>query len=121
MRKNSRMPSAISWLDKILNGVFLSRRSILVRGGPGCGKTTMGLHFLIAGAKSGEAALFISLEESIDNMKAHAKNYGFNLKKINFLDLSSGSDFFQKVESYDIFSAAEVEREHITQKIVKKY
>lgn len=46
-----RVSTGVAELDEILHGGFISRRAYLVRGDPGCGKTTLGVHFLCAGAK----------------------------------------------------------------------
>ncbi|HEY9671275.1 MAG TPA: ATPase domain-containing protein, partial [Waterburya sp.] len=59
-----RVCTGIPGLDEILCGGFIPGRSYLVRGGPGTGKTTLGLHFLADGAVKGEKTLFITLEES---------------------------------------------------------
>jgi len=45
---------------------------------------------------------------------------GLNLKNVEFLDLSPSAEFFTEVESYDIFSPAEVEREPVTRAIKNK-
>src|SRR5439155_26468026 len=45
---------------------------------------------------------------------------GFDLEGITFLDLSPDSGFFTKGQSYDLFSAAEVEREPLTQRIIER-
>lgn len=105
-------------LDEILRGGLIPGRAYLVRGGPGTGKTTLGLHFLGAGAAVCEPTVFISLEEPEDNIRKNAKTLGLDLTGVTFLDLSPGSEFFAKGQSYDIFSAAEVEREPTTQKII---
>lgn len=95
-------------------------RSYLVRGGPGSGKTTLGLHFLCAGAAGGEKSLYITLEETEAHIRHNAEARGFDLTGVAFLDLSPTSEFFAQVQTYDIFSPAEVEREPITQKIVER-
>ena len=115
-----RVGTGIPGLDEILCGGFIPGRSYLVRGGPGTGKTTLGLHFLADGALKGEKTLFISLEESEAQIRTNAKFLGFALSGISFLDLSPTSDFFTEVQTYDIFSPAEVEREPTTQKIIER-
>lgn len=115
---NIRLSTGVAGLDEILQGGLIPGRAYLVRGGPGSGKTTLGLHYLTAGAANGERALFISLEELIPQIKKDALRRGFDLKGIEFLDLSPSSEFFQKVRTYDIFSAAEVEREPTAAKII---
>ena len=44
---------------------------------------------------------------------------GFNLKGVHFLDLSPQAEFFARMETYDILSPAEVEREPTTQMIIE--
>lgn len=116
---NSRVSTGVKGLDEILKGGFIKSKVYMVRGGPGCGKTTLGLHFLVAGKKNGESVLFITLSETEKEIKENASKIGFDLKDINFLDLSPSSAFFSKGETYDIFSPSEVERESITKKIVE--
>ncbi|MGK7877099.1 MAG: ATPase domain-containing protein [Xenococcaceae cyanobacterium] len=115
-----RQSTGILGLDEILHGGFIPTRAYLVRGGPGTGKTTLGAHFLAAGAASGEKTLLITLGEPAGQILENGENVGLDLKGVTFLDLSPDSDFFTKVQTYDIFSPAEVEREPITQKIVEQ-
>ncbi|MCX7823305.1 MAG: hypothetical protein N2260_07685 [Syntrophobacterales bacterium] len=114
-----RIFTGISGLDEVLQGGLLSNRTYLIRGGPGTGKTTLGLHFLAQGVMEGERVLCITLGEPESNIRQNALWIGFNLEGIHFLDLSPTPEFFIEVESYDIFSPAEIEREPITKKIVE--
>ncbi|MBN2540132.1 MAG: AAA family ATPase [Bacilli bacterium] len=114
----SKVSTGVKGLDLTLNGGLLSQRTYLVHGGPGTGKTTLGLHFLNAGILIGEQVLFISLQESEQALKDNNEGRGFDLEKIHFLDISPTSDFFVKSQTYDIFSPADVEREPLTEKIV---
>jgi predicted ATP-dependent serine protease len=41
----TRVSTGIAGLNEILHGGLVRERSYLVRGGPGTGKTTMGMHF----------------------------------------------------------------------------
>lgn len=106
-------------MDEILFGGLVPGCSYLVRGGPGQGKTTLGLHFLTTGAKAGEKVLYISMGESESQLKENAHALGFNVRGVNFLDLSPNAAFFSQVDTYDIFSPAEVEREPTTKKILE--
>jgi circadian clock protein KaiC len=116
--KLEHISTGISGLDEILYGGLVANRAYLVRGGPGCGKTTLGLHFLCSGAAQGESCLFITLGEPETELRANAEALGFDLTNIHFLDLSPNAAFFTEMQSYDIFSPAEVEREPITQQIL---
>jgi circadian clock protein KaiC len=117
---NSRVSTGVTGLDEILYGGFLAHRSCLVRGGPGSGKTTLGLHFLAAGTALGEKSLFISLEESEARIREDAEKRGIDIQQVVILDISPSSQFFTEVQSYDIFSSAEVEHEPLINQIVEK-
>ena len=58
-----RVSTGVTGLDEILYGGLIPKRTYLVRGGPGCGKTTLGLHFLTEGTAKGETGLLITLGE----------------------------------------------------------
>jgi circadian clock protein KaiC len=116
----SRISTGITGLDEILEGGLVPGRSYLVRGGPGCGKTTLGLHFLTCGSGQGEPVLFISLAETEAQLRDNAERFGFDLNGVSFLDLSPDAEVFSEGQSYDIFSAAEVERGPVTNKIVEQ-
>lgn len=117
---NERLSTGIVGLDKITHGGLPPHGSYLVRGGPGAGKTTLGLHFLAAGLRAGQRCLYITLEESEARIRAQAAKRNIDLTGVTILDISPSSSFFSEVESYDIFTPAEVEREPITRQIVEK-
>jgi circadian clock protein KaiC len=111
-----RLSTGIPGLDEVLYSGFLPGQAYLVQGGPGTGKTTLGLHFLATGVANGEKTLFITLGESAEQICKNADVLDFDTKHIVFLDLSPTSEFFAKVQTYDIFSPDEVEREPTNQK-----
>ncbi len=115
-----RLSTGVSGLDEILQGGFIPGQAYLVRGGPGTGKTTLGLHFLDAGLSKGEKPLFITLGEPTAQIQTNAEALGFDSKALTFLDLSPTSEFFTELQTYDIFSPAEVEGEPTTQKIIQQ-
>ncbi|WP_346289700.1 ATPase domain-containing protein [Sphaerothrix gracilis] len=114
-----RVSTGIVGLDEVLHGGLITNRAYLLRGGPGTGKTTVGIHFLAEGATRQEKVLFITLSESELQIRQNADYLGIDLTGIEFLDLSPTPDFFAESQSYDIFSPADVEREPTTQKIIE--
>ncbi|MBD2256840.1 ATPase domain-containing protein [Pseudanabaena sp. FACHB-2040] len=115
-----RLSTGISGLNEILYGGYVPGCAYLVRGGPGTGKTTLGMHFLTSGVANGEPVLFITLAETVAQLQRTAEGLDFDTQGITFLDLSPTSEFFAQVQTYDIFSPAEVEREPTTQRIVEQ-
>lgn len=103
----------------MLHGGLVPRRAYLVRGGPGTGKTTLGLHFLLAGVAAGESTLLITLESNEAQLRADAATLGLDLSGIAMLDLSPTREFFAENRSYDIFSPADVERDPTTRQILQ--
>lgn len=103
-----RLSSGVDGLDTILNGGFLRGATFLIRGGPGQGKTTLGLHFLSKAAED-EASLFIGFQESDDALKNNALAVGLDTSNITFLNLCPDETFFSQQNKYDVFSSSEVE------------
>lgn len=115
-----RVSTGVAGLDEVLYGGLIPQRAYLVRGGPGSGKTTLGLHFLTEGVSGGEPSLFITLGEPEEELRANAEALGFDLSQVHFLDLSPNAAFFTQMQTYDIFSPAEVEREPVTHQILEQ-
>ncbi len=106
-------------LDEVLHGGYIGGRTYLLTGPPGGGKTTLGWHFLTAGTAAGEPVMFITFGEPEAELRKNAAAMGFNTEGVSFCDLSPSSDIFEKIQSYDIFSASEVELAPTTECIIK--
>lgn len=119
-RALERVPTGISGLDEVLRGGLIAKRAYLLRGDPGSGKTTLGLQFLITGAQQGEQALCITMGETKQQIIENASVLGFDLSPVQFLDLAPSPDFFAQLQSYDIFSPADVERDPTTERITSE-
>jgi circadian clock protein KaiC len=83
----SPIHSGVDGLDYVLRGGYAKFRSHLVEGRPGSGKTTLGLQFLIEGARKGESCLYITLSESKRELLSVAGRHGWNLEGIKILEL----------------------------------
>jgi circadian clock protein KaiC len=73
------VPTKIAGLDEILEGGLPKGRTTLVSGGPGSGKTVLGLEFLCRGAMAGEPGVFITFEERADAIRLNARSMGWDL------------------------------------------
>ncbi len=71
----------IPGLDDILKGGLREGNSVLVTGPPGTGKTILGIQFVVEGAKKGEAGVYITSEETVDDIREYAEALGLDIKK----------------------------------------
>lgn len=104
---DQRFTSGIDGLDRVLSGGLLAQRSYIVRGGPGSGKTTLGLHFLTADPMA--PSLFVSLGEEEEQLRIDAERQGFNLNNVSIVDFSPSSISLEEVEPYSIMAPADAE------------
>jgi circadian clock protein KaiC len=79
--------TGVSGLDSILGGGLTAERLYIVEGTPGTGKTTLGLGFLLAGAKAGETGLYITLAETENELRAVGKTHGWSLDPIHLFEM----------------------------------
>lgn len=84
--RHERLSTGVPGLDSILGTGLLPGRSYLVSGQPGTGKTTLGLHFLAAGAP--EDGVLVSLGEAERHIRDDAASIGLDLDEIQVIDLS---------------------------------
>jgi circadian clock protein KaiC len=75
----AKVKTNIAGLDEILDGGLAEGRTTLVAGGPGCGKSILGLEFLYRGALAGEAGIFVTFEEQADAVRKNALTLGYQL------------------------------------------
>jgi len=75
--------TGIQGLDEITWGGLPRGRPTLVSGGAGSGKTLFGLEFLVRGATQyNEPGVFVSFEESIQDLTKNAASLGFDLDRL---------------------------------------
>src|ERR1700755_2289634 len=116
----ARLATGCAGLDLILNGGFPADRLYLVEGDPGTGKTTLALQFLIEGARSGEAVLYVTLSETKEELTAVAASHGWTLAGINIHELVPPEDSLRSEEQYTIFHPSEVELGDTTKTIIEE-
>jgi len=76
----AKVASGVAGLDEILYGGLPAGRSTVVAGGPGSGKTVLGVQFAHHGAAAGEPALLVSFEERADELHRNALALGLDLE-----------------------------------------
>lgn len=77
----SRAATGIRGLDDVLGGGLARNRLHLLEGTPGTGKTTIALQFLLAGARSEETGLYVSLAETEEELREGAESHGWTIDK----------------------------------------
>lgn len=63
----------------MLEGGYPRRRSVLLTGGPGSGKTTLTMEFIQAGLDAGENCLFVSTEQSFGELAGSLGRFDYEL------------------------------------------
>jgi circadian clock protein KaiC len=71
--------TGIAGLDDITHGGLPRGRTTLVAGGPGCGKTLLGVEFLARGVEMGEPGVFIAFEETAEELTTNVASLGWEL------------------------------------------
>ncbi len=73
--------TGIIGLDEVLNGGFPRSSLTLVCGGPGTGKTIIGLEFIIRGAEKNEPGILLTFEEREEDLRNYACKLNWDIEK----------------------------------------
>lgn len=118
--ESSAASSGISGLDEILAGGFPRDRLHLIQGDPGVGKTTLGLQFLLEGARRRERGLYITLSESEDEIRAVAASHGWTLDSLSLFELSAAEQTLKTEADNTVFLPAEVQLREVVDTLLKE-
>jgi circadian clock protein KaiC len=78
-----KSPTGIIGLDEITLGGLPQGRPTLICGGPGSGKTLLGIEFIVNGAtKFDEPGVIMAFEEKADELATNVASLGFDLNKL---------------------------------------
>lgn len=100
--------TGIEGLDYILLGGFPRNHVYLLQGDPGVGKTTLGLQFLLEGARNGEKALYITLSETETELRSVARSHHWDMSGIVVYEHLIGEHSLTEDDT-TVFYPAEVE------------
>jgi len=81
-KKLPKVSTGIAGLDLVLGGGLPTGRVTLLSGGPGSGKTIMGLQFLLRGARVDQAGILVMFEERGTAVRQNAWSRGWNLARL---------------------------------------
>ena len=108
----------VEGLDNVLGGGLPRHRLYLIQGDPGVGKTTLAMQFLIEGARTGEAGLYITLSETKDEIDNVAKSHGWDLSNIHLYELSAIEEQIRGESESTFFHPSEVELNRTTDALI---
>ncbi|ASJ10736.1 ATPase [Thermococcus sp. P6] len=117
---DERISTGIPGLDAMLHGGLIPGRAYLVKGAPGTGKTTLAMHFAMAGIANGEDVLYVTLEEPIDNLKPDMSRMGFRVNdiRLTIIDATPTSERYVLVN--DFFESFASSMEKMTKAILEE-
>lgn len=76
--------TGVPGLDELLGGGILPERSVLIKGSPGSGKTTLGMQILLAGAERfDEPGLLLTFEQYPPQLYDDAMAFGWDLQELD--------------------------------------
>lgn len=112
-----RIPSGIHGLDEKMGGGFETGSVISVLGGPGSGKSLLGMSFLYEGLKNGETCLLVSFEENVDDLISDMETIGLNDVR-NFVSNKKLILSFNSPVNFEYLGIIDVIRENNVSRIV---
>ncbi|MGP8076275.1 MAG: RAD55 family ATPase [Thermoplasmata archaeon] len=88
---DTRVPTGVPGLDRMLGGGLMAGRPYLVTGGTGSGKTLLGLTFLLEGVRRGEEVLLVAVDEPPGEIVENVRSLEWDLSAIKTLDANPGT------------------------------
>lgn len=116
--RQRRISTGVPGVDEILRGGLPAGRTYLVEGEPGTGKTTLGIQFLLEGARRGERGVYVALSESREELEDIAASHGWDLSTIDLVEIQSSEASLQADSQYTFFHPSEVELSDTTRTIL---
>lgn len=77
-----KTPTGVDGLDEITGGGLPKGRPSLICGAAGCGKTIFAMEFIVKGAEMGEPGVFVSFEETAEDIKKNFTSMNPNLNEL---------------------------------------
>lgn len=115
----NRLSIGVSEFDLLLGDGLPRGAAMLLRGGPGSGKTLLGLHYTAAGSAVRENALIISFSDNEAALRGYAHQVGIDITHVQCLDLTPPPGHLAGADRYEIFAPAEVEGGPVSRRIVE--
>jgi len=95
--------TGIEGFDQLLEKGIPKGAATLLCGGPGSGKTIMGLQIMNNAAMKGEKCIYMTFEENEDKLRQHMEDFGWDWRKLE----KSGNFIIKRYDPFSITRAVE--------------
>ncbi|AJP74134.1 ATPase domain-containing protein [Sphingomonas hengshuiensis] len=121
VKSDGKADFGVPGLDDITSGGLSNGRLFLLEGSPGTGKTTLATQFLMAGAAAGERALYITLSETEDELRAGAASHGWSLDDIELFELVPPESLLDEDQQQSLLYSSDLELGETTKRIFEAF
>ena len=118
---SSKAALGVHGLDDITSGGLARGRLFLLEGSPGTGKTTIAIQFLMAGAAKEEPALYITLSETENELRASAESHGWSLDGIDIFELVPPESLLDEDQQQSLLYSSDLELGETTKRIFEAF
>ncbi|HYO80193.1 MAG TPA: ATPase domain-containing protein, partial [Bryobacteraceae bacterium] len=115
-----RVRTGVSGLDSILDGGLPEDHLYLLEGDPGSGKTTLALQFLLEARRRGESVLYVTLSESIRELRAIARSHGWSLEGLEIFEVIPPPESLLPEDQYTVYHPGDVELGNTLKSILER-
>lgn len=105
----NRLCIGVPEFDLLLGGGLPRGGAMLLRDGPGSGKTLLGLHFTAACSTTRENALIVSFSDNEVALRSDAHQVGIDTTHVQCLDFTPPPGHLAGADRYEIFAPADVD------------
>ncbi len=94
-----RVPTLIAEFDRVLGGGLVPASAVLVGGDPGIGKSTLLLQTAASLGRAGKRVVYISGEESIDQIRMRARRLGLTDSAVALASVTNLAEILASLQS----------------------
>src|SRR5579875_250861 len=111
----------IAGLDDVLGGGLTRGRLYLLEGTPGTGKTTASLQYLLEGVRRGERGLYITMSETLAELRETAASHGWSLDGVDLFELVPPESLLDENQQQSLLYSSDLELGETTKRIFEAF